>query len=270
LSLEPITQLENMYSRKSIVSAFAESGFKTYWLSTQELDSWAGFTRVISYDADSTYYFERSYDDVVLEKLRNVLNEPYQRKLIVIHLRASHWEYVKRYPAEFNIFKPADSSWREHLIASYDNSILYTDYIMDAIIKKVAELPIRSFIFHASDHGENLLDDDRQIFGHPFGTEHDLEIPAYIWFSDHAAKQLNGKLQAAARNSDMPINSNNLAHSMIDIAGIHTPHLDYSKSLFSESFRVGDRMYVMPDKTLHAYVKPPPPEYPLLMSVWRK
>ena len=61
------------------------------------------------------------------------------KQLIVIHCYTSHGpKYFANYPAEFEIFTPACKSIemssinKQELVNAYDNTILYTDYLVYA------------------------------------------------------------------------------------------------------------------------------------------
>jgi lipid A ethanolaminephosphotransferase len=78
------------------------------------------------------------------------------------HSLGSHGpKYYKRYPQAFEIFTPVCNSTPEECTNievnnAYDNSILYTDYLIDSTIKLVKKNYPNSFVFYASDHGESL------------------------------------------------------------------------------------------------------------------
>jgi hypothetical protein len=57
------------------------------------------------------------------------------RQLIVVHLHGSHSEYHKRYPANFAVLKPDHCDDDKCEISAYDNSILFTDYMLSQFIE---------------------------------------------------------------------------------------------------------------------------------------
>lgn len=56
---------------------------------------------------------------------------------IIIHLMGNHLSYDDRYPEAFNKFSRGDKT-----IDTYDNSILYNDFVLRSIYEKVKNVPI--------------------------------------------------------------------------------------------------------------------------------
>jgi len=83
------------------------------------------------------------------------------RQLIVVHLRGSHFDYAKRYPIDFAAFKPdADCDERNCTINAYDNSILFTDYLLSRFIEDIKGR--EALLFYVADHGESLGETDQR------------------------------------------------------------------------------------------------------------
>jgi len=122
------------------------------------------------------------YDEDVLPLLDNFLRESAGReqRLAILHLGGgSHGPiYQKRFPPEFQLFKPqcldadvVNLCDEEMLYNSYDNSILYTDFVLKQIIDRL-ESSGQPFVFiYASDHGESLFEEGRVFHGMPPGID---------------------------------------------------------------------------------------------------
>ena len=83
------------------------------------------------------------------------------RQLIVVHLRGSHFDYAKRYPIDFAAFKPdADCDERNCTINAYDNSILFTDYLLSRFIEDIKGR--EALLFYMADHGASLGETDQR------------------------------------------------------------------------------------------------------------
>ena len=247
LSLRPITDWPSIVAEKSVVQAFNEAGFKTYWLSAQAVDSWAGLIPEIAAEAKRRRYFDAAYDGAMLGELRTIVANaaPGEKLLIVLHTKGSHFEYARRYPPEFARFRDGDATRRGQLVDAYDNSILYTDWFLSEVIASVKQPKVRSALLYASDHGENLLDDDRQLFGHALGTRYDLPTAALVWVSDELAHGRPQQVQALKANASARLSLSNLPHSMLDLAGIATSELDLRQSIFNARFQPTPRSYVV-------------------------
>jgi len=247
LSLAPITDWPAITASKSVVGAFNEVGFKTYWLSAQEADSWGGLIPQIAAEAKRRRYFDRAQDGAMLGEFHAILQSaaPGDKLFIVLHTKGSHFEYSRRYPPAFARFGSPDPSRRERLIDEYDNSILYTDWFLSEVINGLAARKGNSALIYASDHGENLLDDKQQLFGHALGNDYDLPAAAFIWLSDGLRRSQPEQMQALQRNSGAHLSLSNLPHSLLDLAGIQARGFDAQASLFNSRFEAKPRWYMV-------------------------
>ncbi len=71
-----------------------------------------------------------------------------------------------------------DRQARELLRNSYDNSILYLDYVADQIIRQLQQTKAIAAMWYISDHGEVLFDQDRPLSGHGHHSAYDHRPPA--------------------------------------------------------------------------------------------
>jgi ribosome biogenesis GTPase len=71
------------------------------------------------------------------------------------------------------------------MLNSYDNSIAYTDYVLNELIEllKLKE-NTESFLLFSSDHGEDLYIDGCGKSGHGNETHFNFEISSFIWYSN--------------------------------------------------------------------------------------
>lgn len=99
-------------------------------------------------------------------------------RFIVLHLGGgSHGPiYVDRYPPEFQRFEPmcrdadvANECTKEELLNSYDNTILYVDFVLGEIIDRLERSGTPYVLIYLSDHGESLLEEGRMFHGMPPG-----------------------------------------------------------------------------------------------------
>lgn len=112
--------------------------------------------------------------------------------LIVLHQMGSHGPaYYKRYPPEFERFKPACRSsklsecGKDQIINAYDNSILYTDWFLSKTVEllKRNESAFETMMLYASDHGESLGENGIYLHGapYPFAPDAQTRIPLLVW-----------------------------------------------------------------------------------------
>lgn len=116
---------------------------------------------------------------------------PSPKVLVVLHTSTSHGPtYFKKYPPEFEKFTPACKSVepkgcsQDELINAYDNTILYTDFLLHKITEQLASLTdFESAMIYASDHGESLGENGAYMHGIPmaFAPKEQYEIPFLVW-----------------------------------------------------------------------------------------
>jgi glucan phosphoethanolaminetransferase (alkaline phosphatase superfamily) len=247
LSLQPITDWSAVQAEKSIVGAFNEAGFVTHWLSTQDVDTWAGIVPQVAAEAQRRRYFDRGYDGVMLDALRQIIDgaSANSKLLIILQTKGSHFDFARRYPPEFARFSTAGGSRKAALVDAYDNSVLYTDWFLAELISFLEGKNLQSTMVYTSDHGENLLDDDSQILGHAIGNRHDLQTAALMWFSAATRNAQAAKVSHAERHSTARLSLSDLPHSMLDLAGIQTSQLDLGRSIFNPNFVPTRRSYLV-------------------------
>lgn len=135
------------------------------------------------------------YDGILCEGLaERIASSDKSKVFVVLHTSTSHGPtYFKKYPAEFERFTPvcttvemAEADHQE-LINAYDNTILYTDYIVHTAIEELRMLDgWRSTLLFVSDHGESLGENNLYMHGMPksMAPREQFDIPFIVWHSD--------------------------------------------------------------------------------------
>ncbi len=112
--------------------------------------------------------------------------------LIVLHQMGNHGpEYYRRYPKEFERFKPAcqtgelrDCSQAE-IDNAYDNAILYTDYFLSEVINFLKKYDDRyeTAMLYVADHGESLGEHGFYLHAAPYiiAPKEQKRIPVIAW-----------------------------------------------------------------------------------------
>lgn len=138
---------------------------------------------------------DAGYDGLLLAGLKDEINASDNNKLLIIlHLSTSHGPtYNQKYPAEFETFKPVcqtveiSTADKQELLNAYDNTILYTDYIVHSVIEILKEITDRRCcMMFVSDHGESLGEDNLFMHGMPknIAPKEQFEIPFIVWQND--------------------------------------------------------------------------------------
>lgn len=244
--------LERHYREKTVEEAFRESGFKTYWITDQ-----ADFMNIRMHTDEiknvisvGSSYSKRStvHDILIVDELSRVLqSNPDSNLFIILHTMGSHFNYSSRYPDEFDVFRPSGGGKsfnpllrqnKEIMVNSYDNSILYTDYILDSIMNTLENQRTVSYMLYLSDHGEDLFDDEREKSLHAFSepSRFVAHIPFLIWTSSLYDSVYAEKFDILKQNQDKPISSDNVFETLLDMANITYRDVDSSKSIANPSF----------------------------------
>jgi len=174
-----------------------------------------------------------NYDEVLLTNLKEqILASKKNKILIVLHTSTSHGPtYSKKYPTQFETFKPVCNSVelgncsQQELINAYDNTIVYTDYILYNVIENLKALKeYSSAMLFVSDHGESLGEKNLYMHGLPLSIapKEQFDIPFVVWFSD-SSKQLK---------PNRTVSQNHVFHSVINFLGIRTPIYDENMNIF--------------------------------------
>ena len=259
LSTANAEQFDSIYRQKSIIEAFKEAGFTTLFLSNQTPNR--TFTDYFAAEADYHHNIrpassgglitENNYDIHMLPLLKHYIDSLPDNLFAVIHTYGSHFNYRERYPREFAHFLPDDATEvevgnRHQLVNAYDNSIRYTDYFLDSLIRMLDSTGYATAFYYSPDHGEDLLDDERKRFLHasPHPTYYQLHIPLLFWFSDEYQKAFPEKYQAVQEHAALPVSTRQAFHTMLDLASIRTPYLDSTRSVANASFRSHRRTYL--------------------------
>lgn len=261
LTRKPVTDIKfTWWKEASVLRAMQEAGYETYWFSDQQA--------IGKYDSPvSTYAFEAqhaeflnhaswsvpgSYDEVLLQPLRDALGDSNHDLFIVLHMMGSHQSYDYRYTAAYKRFRPTESDPAggvppgEHIRNGYDNSILYSDHVLASIIGILRDSNTVSALWYESDHGESLKTPTCNMEGHGHGTHWEYEISALSWYSDAYASEFPARVAALRANARKRTMSANTFESLIDMAGVDFPGHDPSWSLFSPHWRYRPRIVNRP------------------------
>ncbi|MEZ4877438.1 MAG: phosphoethanolamine--lipid A transferase EptA [Flavobacterium sp.] len=173
------------------------------------------------------------YDEVLLTGLKEQIRASTKNKiLIVLHTSTSHGPtYSKKYPPQFETFKPVCNSVelgncsKKELIIAYDNTIVYTDYILSKVIEDLKELKdYKSTMLFVSDHGESLGEKNLYMHGIPMSIapKEQYEIPFIVWISDNS-RQLKANKE---------LTQYHVFHSVLNFLSIESPIYDEEMNIF--------------------------------------
>lgn len=246
------------YREKTVLGAFQEAGYKTAWISADAapiryvLNVMPSFDTVWIADDDTM-------DEVLFDPFHHLLDGVgigAAGSLVVLHTKGSHLNYQDRYPAQFDVFEPSmkrgvsyGSFDKQKMTNTYDNTILYTDYILHSLIQDLDSTGRCACLIYMPDHGENLCDDERKLWVHGTyeGSEWEYHVPLIVWYSGAFQRRYPQKVQALQANRDKTVTSQVLFHTICDMAGLNEV-VDAHYSLLSDSLVSQDSVFMLNGK----------------------
>lgn len=151
--------------------------------------------------------------------------------VIVLHQMGNHGPaYYKRYPKEFEIFKPTCQTNELAACSSaeinnaYDNAILYTDYFLDKVVEllKKNEEKFDVSMLYASDHGESLGENNIYLHGLPnfIAPRTQRHVPMIMW----VGKDRDGSNRIAniGAKKDQPLSHDTISHTLLGLLEVET------------------------------------------------
>ncbi len=174
-----------------------------------------------------------SYDEILLQGLKEQIRASTKEKiLVVLHTSTSHGpSYNKKYPKTFEKFSPTCGSVElgkctsQELYNAYDNTIVYTDFLLHSVIQQLKELPeYQSSMIYVSDHGESLGENNLYMHGIPksLAPAEQYDIPFIVWVSPQS-RQVK-KISSVTQNY--------VFHSVLSFLTIQSPIFKENMSIF--------------------------------------
>jgi lipid A ethanolaminephosphotransferase len=182
-------------------------------------------------------------DEALLAGLDSYIKKLKHDSILVLHQLGSHGPaYHKRYPEEFNKFKPGcntneiQSCKKSDLVNTYDNTILYTDYILTKIIETLENnTQLNTAMIYISDHGESLGEYGIYLHGTPYliAPKEQTHIPWIMWLSDSFSQEFGVDVNSLRVKAETEKYSHdNFFHSVLGLLDIKTHEYDQSLDIF--------------------------------------
>jgi len=209
----------------SFISAFAELGFETHWL--------AQHGRAVAWPEalHQVYPTQVARDrEQLLPLLEQALARPAPRKLVVLHADNAHAPYCGKFRAAEaphavdcgQLGDLPDATTLPQFRAAYANAVDESMAFVNAVVERLRTQPGEVFVAFTPDHGENLLDDRRQLYQHALRhpSRWDIQVPMLFWANPawrQRQPQAWAQLQA---NRDAPLMHADLVPTLLGAAGI--------------------------------------------------
>lgn len=247
------------FAERSVIEPFRECGFQVFTIvnSTNLLS----YEKYLSNGVDSLIIVpqidngrEITSGDKTMVEVLNSLANIYDKLFVMMQFKGNH-SFFTNYEQEFEVYNPNSNNCPSDqvrdsmmLINAYDNSILYTDYIVSSIIKTIDRPNTVSGFMFVSDHGESIGKGGAGHGGNCKAVKQEYHVPFIFWWSDDYAARYPHKLVNAQRNLSAKINGDCTYYNLIDMADISLSE-QYSKpwSVLSDEFVEHPRLILVPD-----------------------
>lgn len=172
------------------------------------------------------------YDEVLLRGLKEKIEATQGDVLIVLHMLGNHGPaYYQRYPPEFRKWQPTCDSTRlaecthDFLVNTYDNAILYTDYVLGQAIDLLAGIDGHDTgLIYVSDHGESLGEHRLYLHGLPYmiAPKEQTSVPLVMWFSQSLTEKIGLKKECLIERARQNASHDYLSHTLLGLLMVET------------------------------------------------
>ena len=184
------------------------------------------------------------FDEILLSNLKSYIRNLTKDTVIILHQQGSHGPaYYKRVPEKFAVFQPECKSKalqdcsNEQITNSYDNTILYTDYVLSEVINILKDNTdvANTAMLYMSDHGESLGENGVYLHGLPYfmAPEEQTKIPFIVWLSDNIKNNKGISETCLNAHASSRHSHDNLTHSVLGLMNIKTKSYDNELDIFS-------------------------------------
>lgn len=255
----------NQYNRKdyntslSIIELLNKANFETYWLTNQlTYGPYDNLVSVLSAESKNIISINSSvgkntntanFDEELIKEVRDVLKKrTAKNKVIFVHLMGNHSSYKKRYPTdkysiyegELNQGEFGAKASKNNNINHYDNSVVYNDYVVSAILKELQKSKemIKGFMY-MSDHAEDVL----KNLGHNSSkfTYEMTQIPMIAWFSKGYKNEYPNKYTTFLNNADKLFSNDLFYDTMVGVFDIDTDNYSKKYDLTNENYHLNPK-----------------------------
>ncbi len=230
---------EKAASVSNVLDVLKKAGVDVFWIENNSSSKGVA-NRIETLDlrkapdpTDPLYSDGGYYDEALVNYFDECVANATGDVLLILHTMGSHGPtYHKRYPPDHAQFVPDCKSSSpqecssEEVINAYDNTILYTDFVLGGLIDylKARGEQDDTFLLYASDHGESLGEDGVYLHGLPkfLAPEAQTHVPMLAWVSQGYAASHNMPKAALGATVDQPLTHENIPHSLLSLMGVKT------------------------------------------------
>ena len=224
----------------TVIDLMKTCGYDCHWFSNQARTGQFNYiarafaescTENHFYQQEGTMRSNQQLDAILVDSTSNAVKKMNSSKshFIIYHLMGSHFDYSMRYPAAFSHFTEKDYSTypqqQRSILACYDNSILYNDFIVEQIINIYKDT--EALVIYLPDHGLDMYRSSVDYHAHgkindPVSYAYGVEIPFMIYASPLYQEKHPEVMQRIKYRQDHPKawNSDDLPYLIMDLIGV--------------------------------------------------
>ena len=179
---------------------------------------------------------DEPFDAVLLPYVRDELRKSKRPLAIFVHMVGSHNPVLDVYPNEWEKWRPDDddscvvgySANRRAMCNRYDNSIRYSDYILNSLVGMLKEVEGKTCMFYISDHGETPHAGrwrdtmDKALY----------EVPMIVWFSPEYRKRFHETEERFRAASAKSLQMDELFHGLLELAQVRCQSEGFTSDKF--------------------------------------
>lgn len=224
-------------SRGNLLDVVKKAGYDVQWIDNntgcQGVCDRVKIVDITKYRTKELCKTSTCFDEILVNAVKEISTTD-EDQFIILHTLGSHGpSYYLRYPDEFNVFKPScDTSdlskcSQEEIVNAYDNTILYTDFVVSKIIDYLKTLApkIDTSLLYVSDHGESLGENGIYLHSLPYvlAPREQKTVPMVFWFSEEFKKERKISNFYQTKVNFCQFSHDNIFSTILDILEIETP-----------------------------------------------
>lgn len=252
------TNYELNYAEPTIAKAYKECGFSTYVIANKT--NLLAYEPYLSNGSDSLIIVPNIVQDgEILSGDRTIVHVidslmGVHDKLFVICQFLGNHSFYTNYEKDFDIYHPNSNDpgigyTKEALTNAYDNSILYTDYILSSIAQVIDRDNTCSAMMFVSDHGEDICEGGGGHGGNCAPVKDEYHVPFIYCWNDNYAIAYPEKIEVALSHKQSKINGDVIFYSACSMADIKIDSI-YAQPTYdvlSSDFQEYCRLILVPD-----------------------
>ncbi|MCO4820136.1 MAG: phosphoethanolamine transferase [Bacteroidetes bacterium] len=237
----------------SLINVLNSADFETVWLSNQVmLSNWDNIVSAIAASCEKKVYVNKNigesmrnspFDERLLPEFEALVEKPSKRnRAIFVHVLGNHGQYSERYPNSFMGLPSrgkADFGGDKDVKVweAYDNSILYSDFILSQFHKYLDEAPGEvKILTYFSDHAEDLSGGR----GHNSGqfTYRMTQIPMYVWANDGYKQRYKNKWNRVVQAKDRLFSNDLFFQLALDLTDVESNLMDSKFNVIHPAYQI--------------------------------